>query len=142
MKRDMLNIDVRKIEDTSDLHINSDEKVTTTFHLLTINLFNWILGYIIAAGIWLVVLYFYRGIHFPDMLLDSTIFLAGATTILIFSSAIGGTKLAVPAALVVYDKAFINDINEARARAFNVLGPFMGYFVALLFFLMYQLESV
>ncbi len=142
MKRDMLNIDERKIEDTVDLRINSDEKVPTMFQLFAIKLTNWVLGYLVAAVIWLFFLNFYRGIHFPGMLLDIAYFLVGAATILIVGSAIGGTRLAVPLALVVYDKAFINDLNAARARAFNVLGPFTGYLVALLFFLMYQLESV
>lgn len=140
MKRDMLNIDERRQEEI--LELNREVQRKSMFYLLIIGIADWIVGYLILIGIIIAYHFFTGGVSYPNILLDGTIALLVIATVIIVSSALSGTKIVVPGALIVNNKALLDDINSARARAFSVGGPFVGYIVALFFYLMYELESV
>ena len=138
MKKNMLNIDIRKKGEI--LELNPDEKNHNIIYLIVLKLANWILGYFLFAGILVLYHFLTGGIHYPAILIDSAVFLAILATVVIVSSAMSGTKLVVPGALVVYNKALLDDINAARARAFNVAGPFVGYIMAAFLYVLFKLE--
>ncbi|OLS19592.1 MAG: hypothetical protein HeimC2_40710 [Candidatus Heimdallarchaeota archaeon LC_2] len=139
MKKVMLGIDSRKEEEI--IKINPAEKTRSTFQLILIKLSNWIIAYLMFVGILILFQFLTGGIKYPSILKDSAIVLVAITTIIIYGSAISGTKIVVPGGLIVYNEALMNDINAARSRAFNVTGPFTGYLLAILFYLLFEIES-
>ena len=102
---------------------------------------NWIIMYLILAGLVLPYQFFLRNeFRYPLMLKESSIILVVLTTILPYATGTTHTKTFNPEGIKVDTETMLNDINTAP-RDFNVFGPFIGYVLAAILYSFYILES-
>ena len=76
------------------------------------------------------------------MLIEIFVIMIFLPSMIIYGSAISGTRIVLPGAAMVYNKALLDDIRSAKSRAFDKMGgPIIGYFYATTIVLLIIIES-
>lgn len=124
-------------------HTESQMETDSIKNRLIKQMLNWTIAYSIMVSLMLFLkAAVISPIKYPDVIIEIFGIMVFLPSMIIYGSAISGTKIVVPGACIVHDKALLDDIKSAKQRAFGKLGgPLIGYFYAIIFLLLFLIET-
>ena len=140
-KREMLSHEIDTLGGID--YTETQDEVENIRNRLFRQILNWTIAYGIMVSLMLIIKSaVISPIKYPNVIIEIFGIMVFLPSMIIYGSAISGTKIVVPGACIVHDKALLDDINSARQRAFDKLGgPIIGYVYALIFLLLFLFET-